>query len=258
MPFRLLLASLSLMLLAACAIYPKMPAPPPLSGRDIGTVGVVVEFEGSPIHTHVGTTVFNNFEKPYPFEWEMAAAIEAAFHAALAEAGFQAVDVGELVREMGGVDNLVVAEGDRWVVSERRKAQAAALANGAGIDVIVRISQPSERFLVNLECGNFGCSEHYASGWGMFSRSILGIERFVALPGFLVDVYTIAPPANLAYSGALQPYQDWRKRQVPMRGFASPVVFKEMTEAEWQPVREAIIEYARTMGAEVARRLRDQ
>jgi hypothetical protein len=93
--------------------------------------------------------------------------------------------------------------------------------------------------VVASECGAYGCTERFADGMGMFTRSFLGMDLVMAVPAMSVDVYSFAPPANLAGYRQLAKWQAAGENVVALKGF-QPAHFNAMTAAEWQVVADAI------------------
>lgn len=81
----------SLMLLGGCVTMP-----PPVAFRPVtdSRVGVLVKVDGLPTHSHYGTTIFNNFNKTYPFDWQLDGFVRAAVLSELSKAGIDATDLG--------------------------------------------------------------------------------------------------------------------------------------------------------------------
>ena len=99
-----------LTLLAACAA-----TPPPLPAVHHGAgerIGVLVALPQTPMHTHIGTTVFNNFEKTYPYPWNLAGDLRTAILRELAHAGFEPVDLAAAGFNAAQLQDLVAVRGE--------------------------------------------------------------------------------------------------------------------------------------------------
>ncbi len=63
------LACCLVLVLAGCATSLPIPS---FETKHGDRVGLLVDIGDVPSHTHIGTTVFNNFERKYPYQWRLA------------------------------------------------------------------------------------------------------------------------------------------------------------------------------------------
>src|SRR3989442_8877322 len=100
---------------AGCATAPEIP---PIESKRGDRVGIVVDIaQAGPVHSHIGTTVFNNFNRKYPYSWNLDAAVAQALGRSLASAGFTPVDLEAQGLRYDDVTPLVLADGDKWKVA---------------------------------------------------------------------------------------------------------------------------------------------
>src|SRR5438093_12025918 len=105
-------ALLVALLLAGCATAPEIPS---IETKRGDRVGIVVEIaQEGPVHSHIGTTVFNNFNKKYPYSWNLDAGVAEALARALTAAGLTPVNLEAEGLRYADVTPLVVGEGDKW------------------------------------------------------------------------------------------------------------------------------------------------
>lgn len=201
-------------------------------------VGVLIGADDTPTHSHIGTTVFNNFEKPYPGQWAIGAKLRTAMTEALRGRGFEVVDLAASGFRPEEVTGLVVSKSRAWTIEPAKQATQSRLRQ-LGLQAVI-VTTPLERHVVNLECSQFGCVERHAEGMGLYTRSFLGIDRYAAVPGFDFHVYVLDAPADLASYGQLRSYSTIAGRIINLTDYASPADHKNLTEAELAPVRTAI------------------
>lgn len=241
------------MLLGACA---SLPPPVAYHPSAESRVGVLVKIDGQPTHSHYGTTVFNNFNKTYPFDWQLDGFVREQVHAELNKAGINFTDLGAAGLPAEELASLLKVEGKQWVVPPERQALVDQLKSEYGLTAVVTLVARQERSVVVQECGGFGCVDRYAEGWGLYTRSVFGFDAYFAYPGLVLTVTVLDPPGSLAFSGALEPFAGRYDRVVHLRKFADPADFHNFTEAELQPVRAAIEQRVREIAAAIAERIK--
>lgn len=74
-----MLIVLALVSLGAGCASRYVPPTPAYKMKQNSKVGVLVLTKDTPTHTHVGTTIFNNFVKEYDFQWQLKQSIFEQF-----------------------------------------------------------------------------------------------------------------------------------------------------------------------------------
>lgn len=92
-------------------------------------IGVLVEVSGNPTHTYVGTTVFNNFVKKYPYQWNLGVEVRRIVERSVNEAGFTVVDLRQAGFDYQKVAGLIQTNGDKWQGAAGRKKLCANFEN---------------------------------------------------------------------------------------------------------------------------------
>ena len=105
------LVSFVAILIAGCATTPPLPKVESARGDRIG---VLVEAGDSPSHTHVGTTVFNNFARKYPYDWNLSAEVQRTIERAVRDAGLTVVDLRREGLTYADVSDLILPAGVNW------------------------------------------------------------------------------------------------------------------------------------------------
>lgn len=236
------------LVLAGCAATPPVPT---FETKRGDRVGLLVEIGEGPLHTHVGTTVFNNFEKKYPHQWNLDAAVTDVLRKSLSSAGFAVVDLESEGVHYADVVPLVVADGEKWKLAPGKESLVRELIDRKNLRAAVVLKET--RVMTALECSGGPCSERYANASGMYTRSFLGATRYNAVAAFSVSVYVLDPPTDLAKVDPLRTMM--RIPAVPLGNYPKPVNFDNITEAEFGPVRDAIVRFTEQLGTEIAKRL---
>ncbi len=236
MSWRGILAGLSALVLSGCA---SLAPPPPLPVAALASgakVGVLVQIDGAGTHTHVGTTVFNNFVRDVPMPFDLAAQLNESLGKSLAANGLQVVQVDAKAMPPGEVNRLVVSRDGAWVVNPEQAAAFKVLRETQGLSALVVVN--GTRTMVSQECSNLGCTERWIDKSGLFTRGFLGMTRYFAVAALDVDVLRLDAPADLTRHEPLRSVVEGKVK--PLAGFAEPKEFKAITADEFKPVADAI------------------
>ncbi len=223
--------------LVGCAV--NLPKPPQFSLGSDAKIGVFVEIKGQPTHSHIGTTAFNNYSQEYPMEWNLQTTTVNFLREKIQTTGFQYVDLNQAGFDKDKLSKILVIRDGATLVSPDKEEIISKLRNEMKLSAIVFFTDAG-RHAVAMECGGFGCMDRYADGYGLYSRSFLGMNYFSAIPGFSVRVEILNPPAIVSYSGAMEEYSKFNSGIIPLENFQSPKDFKSISVEEWLPVRQAI------------------
>lgn len=237
-----------MLVLSGCASEPVVPSVETKRGD---RVGLLVDLGEGPLHTHAGTIVFNNFEKKYPYRWNLDAAAADALSKALSAAGFTVVNLENEGMSHAAVGTLLVADGEKWKVAPGKEQLVRDLLDRKGLKALIALKET--RVMTALECAGGPCTERYANASGLYTRSFLGSTRYHAVAAYGLNVYLLAPLADLAKGDPLRTIL--RMPVVPIGSYPAPVKFDSLTEAELAPARGAVLSFTQQIGVEVARAL---
>lgn len=116
-----------LLLVSGCATWflPKQPA---VAVRKDQPIGVYAVLDETPVNSHVGTTVFNNFRRPYPGGWDLSGYAVQAFRAEVArQIGAPVVDLRAEGMTGEQLQGLVDVQNQQWAVKPEKQALANRL-----------------------------------------------------------------------------------------------------------------------------------
>ncbi len=233
----------------------NLPKPPQFSLDSDARVGVFVEIKGKPTHSHIGTTAFSNYVQEYPLEWNIQTKAVDSLKEKFKGAGFQYVDLNEAGFDRNQLSHILVIKDGATLISPGKEEIINKLRNEMKLSAVVFFADIG-RHVVAMECGGFGCTDQYADGYGLYSRSFLGINYFNAIPGFSIVVDIMNPPAIVSYSGAMEEYSKFKSGMIPLENFRDPKDFKSISAEEWLPVREAIEKRVDDLTAAIVTRLK--
>ena len=218
-------------------------------------IGVLVEGGNTPLHTHVGTTVFNNFKKPYPYQWKLNEGVTEVVSKALAASGFIPVNLAGTGLRFHDLSGLIVADNDKWRVGPGKEALLDRLRKEHGLKGVILLQEA--RVLAALECYGGPCAERYADGPGLYTRGFLGSMMYMAVAAHQWNVFVLDSLSDLARSGAMRKKTGVSMPVIRMRGFA-PASYQDLTEAEFGQVRSEILRFAESAASEFAQALNPQ
>ena len=242
------LVSLAALLIAGCATSPPLPKIESTRGDRIG---ILVEAGNNPSHTHIGTTVFNNFAKKYPYNWNLGSAVTRTIEQTVRNSGFTAVDLRAEGISYADVSGLIQGTGEKWQVTSGKEEIMRRLREQLRLKAVLVLKET--RVMTALECAGGPCSERYADSSGLYTRSFFGLTRYNAVAAYQWNVFVLDPVADAAKADPLRSML--RFPSTPLSGFKDPADFENLTEAEFVPVREAILRFTEVVSNEAVKAL---
>lgn len=237
---------LTLLLLTGCVKQPDIPA---YTISKSSKVGYLIQVKQFPIHTHIGTTIFNNFSKVYKYDWKMGSYIEHKLITKLSSVRhLKPINLSNFGFTAEDLNDMIIVSNGKWIVNPEKEAVYNRLTK-MNIKALVVIYDDQK--IATLECGAFGCTPHYAKGYGVFTRSILNLNSYMAATAFYTKLYLIKPPVDLSEN-----IQSRNENQMPAIatsftsekdkkaiGFKEPKDFYNLTRQEMAPFEFTVKNY---------------
>lgn len=218
-------------------------------------VGVLVSAKKFPTHTHIGTTKFNNFTKEYSYDWQLNNTLYSTFKKAIEQnSRFTAVDISSLVDDAGALD-FVMGEGNNGAFNDKQNTLRKSLLDKGIATVIIVEEAPT---VAITECGTYGCSEHQSKGFGLFTRSFLGTDHYIASASFNVSIERLDKPVDILTLPVFTEFQDDALKNERVEDFTPPDNFDEITEQELAPIKNTIVNYFDRLATAVGKYLSGQ
>ena len=218
-------------------------------------VGVLVSAKKFPTHTHIGTTKFNNFTKEYSYDWQLNNTLYSTFKKAIEQNGrFTAVDISSMVDDAGALD-FVMGEGNNGAFNDKQNTLRKSLLDKGIATVIIVEEAPT---VAITECGTYGCSEHQSKGFGLFTRSFLGTDHYIASASFNVSIERLDEPVDILTLPVFTEFQDDALKNERVEDFTPPDNFDEITEQELAPIKNTIVNYFDRLATAVGKYLSGQ
>ena len=218
-------------------------------------VGVLVSAKKFPTHTHIGTTKFNNFTKEYSYDWQLNNTLYSTFKKAIEQnSRFTAVDISSMVDDAGALD-FVMGEGNNGAFNDNQNTLRKSLLDKGIATVIIVEEAPT---VAITECGTYGCSEHQSKGFGLFTRSFLGTDHYIASASFNVSIERLDEPVDILTLPVFTEFQDDALKNERVEDFTPPDNFDEITEQELAPIKNTIVNYFDRLATAVGKYLSGQ
>ncbi len=218
-------------------------------------VGVLVSAKKFPTHTHIGTTKFNNFTKEYSYDWQLNNTLYSTFKKAIEQnSRFTAVDISSMVDDAGALD-FVMGEGNNGAFNDKQNTLRKSLLDKGIATVIIVEEAPT---VAITECGTYGCSEHQSKGFGLFTRSFLGTDHYIASASFNVSIERLDKPVDILTLPVFTEFQDDALKNERVEDFTPPDNFDEITEQELAPIKSTIVNYFDRLATAVGKYLSGQ
>ena len=218
-------------------------------------VGVLVSAKKFPTHTHIGTTKFNNFTKEYSYDWQLNNTLYSTFKKAIEQNGrFTAVDISSMVDDAGALD-FVMGEGNNGAFNDKQNTLRKSLLD-KGIATVILVEEAPT--VAITECGTYGCSEHQSKGFGLFTRSFLGTDHYIASASFNVSIERLDKPVDILTLPVFTEFQDDALKNERVEDFTPPDNFDEITEQELAPIKNTIVNYFDRLATAVGKYLSGQ
>ena len=243
------LISITALFIAGCATTPPLPK---IESSRGDRIGLLVEAGDSPSHTHIGTTVFTNFTKKYPYNWNLSADVTRTIKRTVRSAGFTAVDLRKEGINYADVSGLIQAAGEKWQIASGKEEIIRRLRDQLRLKALLILKET--RVIAARECIGLGsCYKRYADSSGLYTRSAFVVTDYKAVAAYQWNVFVLDPIADAAKADPLRSML--RIPSTPLSGFKDPADFENLTEAEFAPVRDAILRFTEIASNEAVKAL---
>lgn len=238
--------SISILLFGGCGYTPV----PKYSFEPNDKIGYLVDISsGSVTHKHFGTTMFTNFEKKYPYEWNLNNYIERQIISTIKHKyKFDAVNLKNANFTKDDLKDLILSSGDSWMINKEHEDVYNKLKT-MNLKAVIFITNGKQRY---------GDSK-YVYDYGIFTfSSIHEISEIYTIPKpFDEKIYMIDHPADLDIL-ASNAYDKIRNKKTMSRNFdmtvatleveneidfITPKDFKNITEEEMRPFKKKLYEH---------------
>lgn len=216
-----------ILFVTGCTTIPKNPNFKVKPGESIG---VLIDIPEKLTHTLIGTTIFNNSEKTYPYKWNLEAFAYNTITKSLRDKGYNVINLKETNTSYQALKEILIAKDNQWKINPKYTETYNTLQR-LGIKSAIYFS--SAKTVAFFQCGMSNCTDFYTESYGLFTRSFLGIKSNFAVAAFDNGIIITDPLAEVHYTV---------HKSFPLVNF-KPIDFKNISESEWSVVKKQIIKY---------------
>lgn len=192
-----------------------------------------------PVHTHIGTTVFNNFTKKYPHDWQLNQQVAETVKGALTRSGFTPVDLQKEGVSFVDVAGLLQQTESGWKLGAGKEMTFNQMRERLQLKAVVALKESRVRAF--MECGGGPCVDRMVEGSGLYSRSMLGMTNYLGVAAYKWNVYALDPLADLTTTASLR--NALATPSFPIAGFKKPADFYNISAQEFAPVKDAVLKF---------------
>lgn len=158
--------------------------------------------------------------------------------------GFEVVNLRDMSISSPLELNFVEITDKNWT-SVKQNSELRESLRKQGIFAIVSVFELPT--LANLECSQFGCANHYSQGYGLFTRSFLGMDRYIASASFEISAEIIQPLIDISVQEDMREILHFSSKNKEVSDFSDPKDFKNISEHELKPIKSEILVYMQSV-----------
>ena len=202
---------------------------------EIDKVGLITELSDAKTHRHLGATVFENFEKDLDFNWELEELIFESLDRCFSEKNIEVIKLEPLDGIESYFDYFSIIEGEQWAFSSNGERERLRLQTQYDIDALIHIQT------VEL-CVDTPCELTQVEGFGLYSRRMLGENKFIAVHHVIPIIYALIKPGRI---GGLKDTDITITTE--LEEFPNPESFENLNVSDYEIVENSIKEYILAM-----------
>ncbi len=214
----LLILFVSIYIFTGCAV--QKPDVPKYNVKKTDKIGYFIKSNDKMLHTHVGTTVFNNFEKKYPKQLDK----KLVENLLKENIGVELVDLSKFKYE--DIKNLIVAKDKNWMITDEELY--SKFAKELNLKAILLVEE-------TRTVAQAGMYFYEAKSSGLLTSSLLGMHRYFAISGFDYSLYLLNPIGEVKIDNVQKfkiIYDPMLSRYQEESGFKKIKSFKKISKEE--------------------------
>lgn len=204
-------------------------------------VALLVDVHNHLTHTHIGTTIFNNFSNTYDHDWTLKKDIYNTIAKTLeTNSGAEVLPLSSLVHAESLDLDFVNVENKMWQFNANNIEIKNALVD-QGIIAVITVKEVPK--LVELNCSQYGCSEFHANGHGLYTRSFFGMDSYYTAATYNINAEIISQPIDLSIMEGLLNLTSLDNRLISLDVQQDPADHKKLEKAFFTPVKTSLMRY---------------
>lgn len=193
-------------------------------------IGYLVDIKNKNIeHNHLGTTVFNNFEKSYSYDWKIKEQIEEELKSQI---NVKLVNLDQENISLESLNNLIIANEKEWIINKQNIYDK--LVNDLKLKAVIVINDSN----VSLYLHPFLYTN---KGSGLVSHHFIGFKKYFSVLGVDAKMYLLNPLGEIKYKNFPtfnMVYLSGLSSINEKVGFEVPNDIENITEKEFEPIKK--------------------
>jgi hypothetical protein len=207
--------------------------------NDIKKVGIVSYLEDSPRHKHIGLTVFNNFDKELPYDWNLNDAVLLKLSDCIEAKRLTPVLIDPTENQYEIISNLMTYKSGQWMFVDKNKNDLERIKRQYDIDALVVVDQFDA-------CVYHPCEINNANGYGLFTRGEYHFAYHNMRP---ITYYLNQPGWQGGLASVKSSFSTRLDRKIDITNK------KTLSESDLKPVKNKIIKHINLMASSTCRTL---
>lgn len=191
-------------------------------------IGYIIDIPNKVEHYHTGTTIFNNFEKTYKYNWDLDNKFTTKLKKNLS---INLIDLVPLGYSSKDISDLIVAKDKEWIVAKTNNYNK--LVNELGLKAVILVQDNIKNaFIYPL---NFK-----VKGTGLLSLHSFGLKGYHSILAVKPEIYLLNPVAKIELNKNVLStiiYSPLMSSSQELSGFNVPIDIENITEEEMEPVK---------------------
>lgn len=225
-----IIISIIALLLSGCVKQPDIPT---YHLKNNDKIGYIIQPSGDVSHAHMGTTIFNNLEKTYNYNWELEKNIQKSLAKNVHK---KMINLSKYHIKYTDIKDMIIAKDGQWVIA--KKNQYNRLLNKLHLRAILVINQETTYVITGRDPIVMNAS-------GLASHNFIGLKRYFAVSAYDFNLYLLQPKAvikdkeviksEIIYDSMITSFQE-------KSGFKKPKDIDNITKEELETVRKKVIQ----------------
>lgn len=218
-----------LLLITGCVNQPDIPEYH-LNKND--KIGYIVESSGDVYHAHMGTTIFNNMEKTYKYNWKLEKSIKDSLEKNVHR---KLINLSKYNIKYSDIKDMIIAKDGKWIIS--KKDAYKKLLNKLHLKGVILATQETTYVVT-------GRDPIVMKKSGLASHNFIGLKRYFAVSAYDFNLYLLQPKAVIRVKESLKSemiYDSLITSSQGSSGFRKPENIDNITQNEMKTVRERVV-----------------
>ncbi len=179
------IALITLIVILFSGCVNTQPDVPKYSINKSDKIGYIIDVSNKTGHTHIGTTVFNNMEKTYDYDFKMHKEIDDLLNK---KVNVELINLADLGYSSKDLVDLIIAKDEKWVVGKSDLYKK--LIGELKLKAVIFIKGGPTAFYMYPKVWEISAS-------GLVSHNIFGLKRYSSLLSAKSSIYLLKPVGKI-------------------------------------------------------------